>query len=101
MNIGESLDGVDCRAPYIAAFGISFDQLTDFKVVIEKENVLPMPSVAVALHCCFASYYLYNISYPSEFNHIMLFLEQYVYCIKPSRKLPLSVAVIIDCLEKV
>ena len=44
--------------PYIAAFGVTIDALTDVKLVIEKENVLSMPSVVVALHCCFACYYI-------------------------------------------
>ena len=99
--IEDALEEVDCRAPFIAAFGLSVDALTDFKLVIEKENILSVPSLALALHCCFAAYYLYNISFPSDVSPIMLFLEQYVYHLKPSQKLPLSVSVIIDSLEKI
>ena len=42
-------------------FGSTFDDLTDFKVVIEKENILTMPSIDMALKCCFAAYFVYNI----------------------------------------
>ena len=44
------------------AFGVTKDELTDVKLVIVCDNVI---TLAVALHCCFASYYIYNISYPS------------------------------------
>ncbi len=83
------------------AFGTSFDELSDFKIVIEKENVITMPCLDTAIHCCFAAYYIYNISYPPDLGPLMLFLEQYVYHLKPSHKLPLTVSIIIDCLEKV
>lgn len=100
MDIEESLESVECKAPYIAAFGPSLDELSEFKVVIEKDNVISMPSVDTALHCCFAAYYIYNITYPPELRPYLLFLEQYVYCLKPSLKLPLTVSIIVDSLEK-
>ena len=62
---------------------------------------MPMPSMAIALHCCFAAYYLYNISYPLEFSPVLMFLETYVYGLKASKKLPLSVSLIVDSLERI
>ena len=60
-----------------------------------------MPSIATALHFCFASYYVFNISFPPEFR-LMLFLEKFVYNLKPSvPKLPLSVVVLNDDLKRV
>ncbi len=96
------MDSIECRAPFIAAFGRNKDELVEFKLVIERENILAMPSLNVAVHCCFASYYIYNISYPPDFSSILLFLEQsiYLFNVKPSQKLPLSVSVIIDSLKK-
>ena len=84
ISIDEALSGVELKAPFIAAFGLTKDELTDVKLVIESDNVISMPYMAIALHCCFASYYIYNISYPSDFSAVMLFLEQYVYRLKPS-----------------
>jgi len=69
-------------------------------VVMEKDNVLSMPSLTAALHYCFASYYVFNISYPPDSKPLMLLLESYVYGLKPSLKLPLSVAVLMDNLQK-
>ena len=80
------------------AFGVSSRELTDFK---ENVNILSMPSLATALHCCFAAYYMYNIQYPLEFSSVLLFLEKHVYQLKSSKKLPLSVTVLIDNLEKI
>lgn len=96
-----SLKDIEQKAPFIAAFGRTREELSDFKVVIEGENILPMHSLRVALHCCFAAYYIYNISYPPDFGTVMLFLEQYVYKLKPSQKVPLSVCLLIDSLEKI
>ena len=69
-------------------------------VVIEKTNALPMPSVSAALHFCFASYYVFNISFPPEFKLILLFLEAYVYGLKPSQKIPISVKLLRDSMER-
>ena len=54
----------------------------------------------MAVHCCFAAYYIYNISYPPDLNPYLLFLEQHVYRLKLSQKLPLTVSIVMDCLEK-
>ena len=48
-------------------------------VVIEKDNVLPMLSLSTAIHFCFSSYYVFNISFPPAYKFILLFLEKYVY----------------------
>ena len=45
INIGESLDDINCAAPYIIAFGRTKDNLQDVKLVIESDTVLEMPSV--------------------------------------------------------
>ncbi len=91
----ESFDSIECRTPFIAAFG----RIGGVELVIERENILAMPSLDVAIHCCFASY---NISYPHDFSSILLFLEQsiYLFNVKPSQKLPLSASVIVDSLKK-
>jgi len=101
IDIEESLASMENQAPLIATFGINMDSLTDFKVVIEGENILPMPSLSCALHCCFAAYYIYNITFPSDLKPLMLFLEKYVYNLEPSQKLPLSASIVIDSLERV
>ena len=72
----------------------------DFKVVIETKNVISMPSVATALHYSFASYHVFIISFPLDCRCVLLFLEKYVYQLKPSRTLPMCVNALIDSLEK-
>ena len=86
--------------PIIAAYGQCFDELSDFAVVTEKDTVLKMPTLETALHCCFATYYIYNISYPAHFAPLFLFLELYIYQMSPSKKVPTSVSVVIECIEK-
>ena len=100
MNIEERLEEVECCWPYIATFGVPRDELTDFKIVIEKENILPMPSLFIAILCCFSAYFLFNINYPPEFVPTMLFIEQYICKVKPSQRLLVSVSALIDCLKK-
>ena len=87
------------KGPFVAAFGETVDVLS-YMVVMEKNNVISMPTLAAALHYCFASYYVFNISYPPDSKSLMLFLESHVYRLKPSLKLPLSVAFLIDNLQK-
>ena len=55
--------------------------MTDFKVVIEGENIFPMPSLICALHFCFAAYYVFNISFPVDFRFVLLFIELINYTI--------------------
>ena len=73
----------------------------DFKVLIESDNVISMPSVLTALQYCFAAYYVFNIAFPLQYHLILLFLEKYVYSIKPSQKTPIIVSALIDSLDKV
>ena len=98
INVVECLETIACKAPFIAAFGISLDELLDIKLVVEGENRLEMPSLAIALHCCFALYYLFHISFTPELSPILLFLEQYVHHLKPTKKPPVSVCVVADCI---
>ena len=100
IDIDKSLEGVDCAAPFIVAFGVDTDSLTDIKVIIKKNNVIQIPSLATAVHCCFTSYFIFSISYPLHFTPLLLLLE-YIYGMKPSqKKLPISVCTLIDSLEK-
>ena len=99
VTIEDCLEGKDRRAPYIAGFGVTFDELTDFKVVIENDNILTMPSLEMALKCCFAAYFVYNISYPPDLTPFLLFME-HVFNLKPTKKLPLSVTIMIETLGK-
>ena len=64
---------VDCHAPFIAAFGVNTDALTDFKLVIQRENIISISCLLYALHCCFACYY---ISFPADSS---LFFEVCVW----------------------
>ena len=89
------------KSPCIVAFGATLDSVEEMKVVIDDYNVLHMPSMLSALHYCISSYYVFNMSYPPEFRTLMLFLEKYVYGIKPSLSLPLSASVLYDNLLKV
>ena len=66
------------------------DSLTDFKLVIETNNIIPMPSLSIALHCCISSYCIYNIVFPLEIKAFMLFHESYVCFLKRSQKLHIS-----------
>ena len=92
---------IQVQAPSILAFGKTRDYPEDIKVLIEG-NILIMPSLVTALHFCFASYYVFNISFPPEFRNTLLFLETFVYKLKSSvNKLPLSVVVLNDSLKRV
>ena len=82
-------------------FGLTRTEVKDFKVVIENDNIISLSSIKTALHYCFAAYYVFNISFPNSYRLILLFLEKYVYGMKPSQKTPLSVQTIIDSLEKI
>ena len=45
----------------------------DIKPVVERGNILNLPSLSMALQCCIASYYIYNIAYPANMESFMLF----------------------------
>ena len=53
-------------------------------MVIENDNIISLSSIKTAVHFCFAAYYILNISFPNVYRPILLFLEKYVYGIKPS-----------------
>lgn len=71
----------------------------DIKVIIE-ENVFDMPSVETALYFCFSTYYVFNISYPLVARNVFLFLEKLVFNLSSVSKLPVSVIVFNDNLQR-
>lgn len=90
VDIDEAIASLQVQAPSIVAFGETSDFPTDIKITIEG-SVFAMPSVVSAIHFCFASYYIFNISFPPDFRLIMLVLEKFVYNLKTSvSKLSLS-----------
>ena len=66
--------------------------IADVKVVVETDNILPVNTLSTSIHdnilpvntlstsihVCFACYYIFNISFPPSYKHILLFLEKYV-----------------------
>ena len=76
VDIDEALCSLPTTAPCVIAFGATRDTLSDVKVVVEKDNVLSMPSLSKATHFCFASYYVFNISFPQSFKPILLFMAK-------------------------
>ena len=101
VSLDDTLLGLEEKAPSILAMGLSLEEISDIKVVIEKENVLSMPTMLKALHFCFASYYVFNISFPSPFKPTLLFLEKYVYGLPSSQKLPMSIMLLYDNMQRV
>lgn len=47
-----SFQEIDCHAPFIAAFGVNIDSLSDFKLVIEKCHLFHLYHIpfTAALH---------------------------------------------------
>ena len=101
IDIEGAIQELDEKAPCIVGFELTRSEAMDFKVLIESDNVIPMPSVLTALHYCFAAYYVFNIAFPLQYHLILLFLEKHVYGIEPSQKTPIIVSVLIDSLDKV
>ena len=95
IDINEIIEKDSSAAPYIIAIGETQDALTDIKVIIEKETIVSFSSISEALHYCFAAYYIFNIAYPPAFKPLMLMLETFVYGLKASSKVPLTVTIAI------
>ena len=83
------------QTPYIVAFGRSLNEVTDIKLVVESINIIPISSVSLALHCCFASYYTYNISYPTD-NNVVFFVHGTI-CLSAKAFQEATIVCIITC----
>ena len=101
MDFEECIAGLNTTAPCIAAFGVTRDDIADIKVLVETDNILPVNTLSTSIHVCFACYYIFNISFPPSHKHILLFFEKYVYGLKSSNKLPMSVVLVHDGMERV
>jgi hypothetical protein len=101
LDIEECIAGLNTTAPCIAAFGVTRDNIADVKVIVETDNILPVNTLSTSIHVCFACYYIFNIYFPPSYKHILLFLEKYVYGLKSSQKLPMSVVLVHDGMERV
>ena len=67
-------------------------------VVIERTNVLKMPSFLLAVTSCVASYYIFNIQYHASSKFLCLLLEYMCGVDIETGKLPLSVQQVIEGL---
>ena len=89
IDIDDSIATLESQAP------------SDIKIIIEN-NTFIVPSMVTAIHFCFASYYVFNITFPPASRLLLVFLEKYVYNLKTSvPKLPLSVVLLNDNLKRV
>ena len=82
--------------PFIVGFGATCASGTDFKVVIETDNVLSMPSVVTAQNYCFSTYY---VSFPPEVRFVIL--RKVCIWTKTFPELPMCETVLINSLERV
>ena len=60
-------------SPCILGFGSTLDDPSNFKVAIEKENIIDMPNLLMAMKYCFSCYYVMNIQYPKLLVHSCYF----------------------------
>ena len=89
------------RLPGAEIVKVTRDNIADVKVIVETDNILPVNTLSTSIHVCFACYYIFNIYFPPSYKHILLFLEKYVYGLKSSQKLPMSVVLVHDGMERV
>ena len=85
LDVNNCIKEVGCNAPFIAIFGKEGTSSMDIKPVVERGNILNLSSLSMALQCCIASYYIYNIAYPANMVSFMLFFE-YVFSITFTQK---------------
>ena len=77
ISLNDAIVGTSCNSPLHCSFGKALADLTDPVVVVEK-TVLRMPSMGMAVVCCFFCYYIYNIQYPPSLRKFFhLFREHF------------------------
>lgn len=101
MNIEELLSNVPHVHPVVTAFGQDKDSLTDFIVFAERGTMIHTSTLAMALHCAFSMYYIFDIAFPKNARNELQFLEKVVYELKPSMNLNTTLTVTIDSILKV
>ena len=66
----------------MAALQALLDLVTDFNYSIDREGKYFSDALHVcALHFCFATYYVFSISFPVDFRFVLLVLEKYNICL--------------------
>ena len=99
MDVGESIDSVRFDEPFIVSSLWRRTRKSVLMLVVEN-NVISMPNIITAVHCCLTAYYIFNIVYPAQTKSICLLLES-VYSMKPSLKMPLHVQSLLNSLSKI
>ena len=49
MNIEESIKEITIDAPIVLAFGSTTEDINDFKLIIERNNIITMPTLMTAV----------------------------------------------------
>ena len=79
LEVEDEIEKLGIHYPsLIVAFGPSLDSLQD-SMLVEENNILIMPTLGTALHCCFVSYFIFDIVYPPSARNMLLFLDSVLY----------------------
>ena len=95
MNIEKLVSNVPQVHPLDTAFGQDKVSLTDFIVFAERRTMIHTSTLAMALHCAFSMYYIFDIAFPKNARNELQFLENVVYELKPSMNLNTTLTVIL------
>ena len=86
--------------PALLDLVLVFRQLVTLRLLLRKKTLFHYHLLRL-LSTFVLPRIVFNITYPLHFGFVLLFLEKYIYGLKSSLKLSLSVTVLSDNLDKI
>ncbi len=86
MSTPESASKEEFATPRIAAF--IGEGHTQYFIIIEKQILLEVPSIQLAIFVTFSSYYIFHLEYPKHIKNVLYFLQDYVLSLPDSGARP-------------
>lgn len=97
IDMDEALGKIQHNHPLILGFGSDLSHMVEFRVVIEKKNVITMPSLLVSIEYCLQAYYVFNIKYDVT-SRPLCYLVEFLYGMTLSATAPLVIHPVIEGL---
>lgn len=69
-------------------------------VIVEGASLVQSTDIQTALIDLYSAYFVFDIAYPVEVAPVLIFMQHYIFGLKDSQKIPVSVATTVATMHR-
>jgi len=97
-DIDEELKNVPFSAPCILM--VETSEATTYDLIVEGASLVQSTDIQTALIDLYSTYFVFDIAYPVEVAPVLIFMQHYIFGLKNSQKIPVSVATTVATMHR-